>query len=315
MRSFDIFVDGRLIQSDLIVVNLPLRNDIAAYSWMVIDSRLVNHMIAEKAVSPVDNSGGIAFDVKANEFVTNYDTADAKPIILDAEAEFLVLFPLDTEENRMEISQQLQEISQKFETVSPPVSIGVDDALMIMPLKSIGRTENAIVFGSAVSEVKNAIIDGENGYGGIVPEAVLKDPAAVYYEKADGGMALGMDVRSLSYLMHLRLIQNAVNIGANVVDFDLYRSLGKLPVRIAVGAEAPFLVTYFTDGMNALSLLAEAEAVSQKVETVQSGLVLSCSGLAILRRMRLLEDVDAFGTLADIDSMTLDDMCYEVVQE
>lgn len=315
MRSFDIFVDGRLIQSDLIVVNLPLRNDIAAYSWMVIDSRLINHMIAEKAVSPVDNSGGIAFDVKAKELVTNYETVYARPVTIDASAEFYALFPLDIEENRMEISQQLQEISQKFETVSLPISVGVDDALIIMPLKSTGHIENTVVFGSTVSEVKNAIIDGENGYGGIITDAVLKDPAAVYYEKADIGMAFGLDVRSLSYLMHLRLIQNAVNIGANVVDFDLYRSLGKLPARIAIGAEASFLVTYFTDGANALSLLAEANAVSHKIETVQSGVALSCSGLAILRRMRLLEDVDAFGTLADIDSMTLDDMCYEVVQE
>ena len=51
MKSFDILVDGRLIQSDLIVVNLPVRNDIAAYYWLNIGSELINHIIAEKAVS------------------------------------------------------------------------------------------------------------------------------------------------------------------------------------------------------------------------------------------------------------------------
>ena len=137
MKSFDILVDGRLIQSDLIVVNLPVRNDIAAYYWLNIGSELINHIIAEKAVSPVDNAGGIALDANADSVVAKYEIVDAYPIVLDASAEFKVLYPLDPEHGVIEIQQELQEVSQKIERVSLPISIGANDMLAIMPLKPL----------------------------------------------------------------------------------------------------------------------------------------------------------------------------------
>lgn len=315
MKSFDILVDGRLIQSDLIVVNLPVRNDIAAYYWLNLDSKLINHIVAEKAVSPADNTGGIALDASADSVVAKYEIVDAYPIVLDANAEFKVLFPLSLEENKIEIQQKLQEVSQKIERVSLPISIGANDMLAIMPLKAIGSVENTIELNAAASEIKNSIIDGKNGYHGVAIRASLDDPFATYYEQVNNDVMLGANVQSLSYLLHMRLIQNDISIGVDPIDFDLYRSLGKLSARIAIGAEASFVVEFFTNVESSTEFLAAAETFPCKLFKPEAGVVLACAGSAVLRRMRTLADIDTLGSFDDIDDMILEDMYYEDIEE
>ena len=196
-----------------------------------------------------------------------------------------------------------------------PISIGANDMLAIMPLKTIGYVENAIEFDVNASEIKNAIIDGKNSYGGVMVDSSLADPFAVYYEKANSEMALGADVQSLSYLLHMRLIQSNISVGVDSIDFDLYRSLGKPSARIAVGADASFVVEFFTDAGSEMELSSSAAAFPCKLLMPESGIELACAGSAVLRRMRTLADIDAFGTLADIDGMLLEDMYYMDIEE
>lgn len=311
MKSFDILLDRRLIQSDLIVVNLPIRNDIAAYYWLELDSRLINHIIAEKAVLPVENAGDIAFGATADSAVAKYERIDAQPIVLDANAEFQVLYPLSAEEHGVEIQSEMQETAQKFERVFLPISVGADDMLDVMPMKAVGDVANAIVFDITASEVKNSIIDGATGQVGPVMKAVLGDPFAVYYESANGAVDIGADVKSLGYLRHLRLIKNSVHIGVDSIDFDLYRSLGKCAARIAVGvSNVSFAVEFFIDTEAAVEPFASAEVSARKTIDSESSIVLTCAGAAVLRRMRLLSEIDAIGTLSDANDMSLEEMYY-----
>lgn len=315
MKSFDIFVDRRHVRGDLIIANLPIRNDIAVYSWLVLDCEILNNIVGEKAVSPENGSGGIVLGVNADESVTKYEIAGVYPIGLDANADFQVQFPLDAEKASIEITQTAKEISKKIEAVANTISLGVGDKLLISPLKSAGRIGNATVFTVKANETKNSIIDGDSGMCAAMLSAEVDDPAAVYYETGDTILSTDASVQSLSYLLHLRLIQSDINIGVNSVDFDLYRSLGKLSAAIAVGSDAEFLVGYFVNAESNTELDANAKIAPVKYEMAVSGVVPFCSGSAVLRRMRLLSDIDALGSLDDIDDMTLEDMYYEDIEE
>ena len=46
-----------------------------------------------------------------------------------------------------------------------------------------------------------------------------------------------------------------------------------------------------------------------------SDVELVCIGAAVLRRLRTLGEIDALGTLADIDGMSLDEMYYTDILE
>lgn len=307
MKSFDVFVDGRSVQSDLIVVNLPVHNDIAVYNWLAIDSELINHIIAEKAMSL--RPSGVALNARVDTAIEKYEVVDA-PITVGADAEFKVLLPLTIDESALELGQALQEVSQKIERVSLPFSVGADDSVEVYPLKTVGSIDNIMELEIALSEVKNPIITGECGHKGIWISAALFDPFAVYYESATNGMYLGASVQSLSHLLHMRLIQSGVAVGVNTVDFDLYRSLGRLSARIAVGADASFSVHFHVDGEGGVELGSDAELLSYKLLRAESEAELDCSGAAILRRLRTLGEINAVGILANADNMSLEEMYY-----
>jgi len=277
---------------------------------MVLDCGLVENIIGEKTVLPADNAGSIVLDADADSAVAKYETVDARPVVPNANAEFDVLFIVSPNGHEIELTQELQEVSQKYVGVSSPISIGADDMLVVMPLKSVGRVQSIVEPNVVVNEIKNAIIDGKNSYDGLMTGASLGDPFTVYYGDVSGTVHIGADVKSLGRLVHLRLIQSAANIGADLVDFDYYRSLGKFPARIAVGTDVSFNTEYFIGGENLLVFTAETELFSCKLIVPHSGMELTCTGAAVLRRMRLLNEADALGTLADIDDMTLENMYY-----
>lgn len=234
-----------------------------------------------------------------------------KPLEIDASADFQVWFPTGVEPNKMELVQAVQEVSQKIERVSLPISIGVNDNLDTMPLKSIGQIENRIILNAQIKEMKNSIVDGDSGQNGLLLDTSLLNPLATYYETVPPEIVIGADVKSLSYLFSLRLIRNDMNVNASVIDFDLYRSLGKLSARIAVGADVSFFVERFIDSESGVVFDGEVETVPYKGIDPESAIEIDCYGTAILRRMRLLSEIDALGTLAEIDNMILDDLDYE----
>lgn len=318
MKSFDILVNGRLIQSDLIVVNLPIRNDIAAYYRLDLDSKLVNHIIAEKAMFPVDKVGSVALNAEVDTATTKYEIVNAYPVVLNSSADFDALFMLGLEENKLEIQQELQEVSQKIERASVPISIGADDMLVVVPLKTLGDFYNATELDATASEVKNSLIRVEEGRGGLTPNASLTDPLATYYDEATGGMVPGAEVQSLSYLLHMRLIKSNVGVDANVVEFEYHRSLGRASLGVAVGTAAvSFNAEFFVDLEGGVELFSSAETFSHKFtdSASESSVVLNCTGTAVLRRMRLVSEIDALGSLADIDEMTLEEMYYVDIDE
>lgn len=314
MKSFNILVDRRLIQSDLIVVSLPIRNDIAAYYWLNLDSKLINNLVSEKAISPADKAGDIILNVSAGSSVTKYEVASVTPIVIGADADFKVLFPFDADDQRIEARQELQEVSQKIECLSLPVSIGANDMLATMPLKSAGRIKNAVELNVTAAETKKAIIDGSSGCNKMII-GFSGNPFVTYFEEPESILCPDANVKSLSYMLQLRLIQNNVDIGVNAVYFDLYRSLGKLSARIAVGSDASFAAQYFADAESILNMASSAETFPRKMIMPESSIVLECIGAAVLRRTRPLSEVDGFGTLSSIDDMELDSLYYADISE
>lgn len=314
MKSFDIFVDKRLIQSDLIVANLPIRNDVAAYYWLYLDSRLTDHIIAEKAVSPSEDATSIAFGANADGVATKYAIIEACPVIPNANAELVAIYPISLEENAVDIQQKLQEVSQKIERVSLPIFIGADDMLDAESLKTAGDANSSVNLSASVNEVKNSIIDDKNGYKGLDIDTSLK-LFAVRYEIINSGIGLGADVSSLSLLVvadEYGSLRNkiAISVGINDDDIKIYPSLGRGYSRAVIDAEAALTVERFIDAENIMTLISEVETLAYKSLDPETGFALTQTIDAILRRMRTLAEIDAFDTLNDIDNMTIEELCY-----
>lgn len=310
MRSFDIFVDGHHIQSDLVVVNLPVRNDIAAYYKLIVDSSIVNNIIAEKLMLPGKNTGSIVLDATADNTVVNYEVVDSAAVALHASVGFSGIFPFSMDSHTIELRQDIREISQKFGSVSLPIVVGVADGVDAMPLKSIGRMASALGLDIAASEVKQSLI-GSGDEASVAVGVLLIEPDFSYYENAESDISIGAEARSLSYLKYLPVFRSAVNLSVNALEFELLRSTGRLRGIIEIGADATFVETYFTGGESSIVTDAEASATPYKILKLESAIAMKCEGAAVLRYARTLTEIDEFGALSNIDNMTLEDMYYK----
>lgn len=318
MKSYDIFVDRRLIQGDLIVVDLPLRNDIAAYDYIEIDSS-VKKLLGEKAlIFPVDATRidvgsylGVGYESTGAQ---KFEEANSS-FVIGASADSVALSLMKVAENSIVLDSEAQEISQKIERALSDVAIGVNGEDAFTTAKSVGNIRGVIVFDANVAGAKQSFPKPDND-SGVIIGAVLIPPAAEYYEKWEAGVRLGANIKSLGYLSYLRLIRNEVNIGVEPVNAEPLFSLGKCNARISIGSEVATVVQFFTDAESAMDILLSGEPVLYMIcEPGEAGILLGAIGAAILRRFRTLAETDAIGTLGELDNMTLEDIDYLTIEE
>lgn len=311
-KSFDIFVRRRLIQSDLLIVNLPQRNDITAYSWLIIDSR-VHDIMPEKLLRFAENSGGIVVDAEIAEALkTIYETPDSSVMTVGVDAEFQVLFTMQPEKNAIAIAHELTEISNKYESVSGRVNIGVSDGVVLIPLKSLGRWNNGIELNAQVS---TAVEMFESANAGLQVSAQIDHILSQINEVMDNAIEIGLSIDSLSYLKYIGYTMSALYIGAAVTDVDLYRSMGRVVPRIVIDADARLTAVLPIDGESGLTIQTEASVIPYPTIRPETGIEITCSGGAILRLLRELGEIDALDTLGNIDDMTLDELSYTIYEE
>ena len=79
--------------------------------WERLKGIGIEKWIEEKKASGEIRNIGFSFHGNSEKFC---EIVDAYPIVLDANAEFKVLFPLSLEENKIEIQQELQEVSESL---------------------------------------------------------------------------------------------------------------------------------------------------------------------------------------------------------
>lgn len=318
MKSYDIFVDRRLIQGDLTVVGLTLRKDVAAYDYIEIDSS-VKKLLGEKAVLFTGNTDDIVLNhylapgyksVGAQKFESAKSTLQ-----FDAIADFSNMSVLRVDGNEIEFDSQAKEISQKIERALSDIAIGVDGGDAFESAKSVGDIENVVLVGVNLNEFKQAFPKLADDKNIAIIDAVAT-PLVTYYDGMENEFSIDASVKSLSYLIYSRLIRSEVNIGVEPIDAMLLFSLGKGSMRISIGANAAMAVRFLEKAENEITVTASALPVLYMIyNPTPSGVVLSNAGAAILRKFRKLTEVDKFGTLANLDEMSLDDIDYITIEE
>ena len=308
MKSFDIFVDKHLIHGDLIVVNLPLRNDVAAYSHILLDSKILNNMTANKAFTSADVCD-LSVNASTSLVATKYDSAGFDPAILNAVVDMFAQSSLAWQDNVLELSQSVRESSTKMEKASLITLIGANDALIAIPLKSFGRIESFTDLDTIVGEIKESILKLDNA-DELSIDTSLQSVFSEYYENASMDSSIAATAKSLSRLLESRLIESGVIVGAKIEEIDLQRSFGKLSTGFAVGANATLALLFSFEAANTINASASAKFVPQKIIDGSSSASLHGSMDANLRYARPLSEIDSIGELVDIDNMTLDDLSY-----
>lgn len=312
MKTFDIYVRRHLVQGNLVIVSMPLRSGVAAYSWLVINCATAD-AVPEKLIRIKENAGGITIGSEIIKAVkTVYESPESSGVSLGAIADFKAEFPSNPEETVVQIAQHIREASAKYERVPTSVAVGVQDQIVIIPLKSLGRLPSPVSVEAESSFAKYSYDNCTNATElGIEQVGALKRSN----EQFSAGAEIDSSVKNLTDMKYLGYTRTSVTLGTTLLEVELHRSFGKMRGRIGIGAEADFSEKVFLDATQSIAIGLEADEVTQKNMQTVNQLQVGAEGSCVLRGLRTLSEADALNTIGDIDEMTLDELDHITIED
>jgi len=311
MKDFDIYLRKRLTECDIIVYSIPYRDGLTVVDRLILECCLENYLL-QKMIAARTGSELIAH---IDEMLkTVYERLNGG-VELGVTAEFSTHYTAYPQKAAIEIgAEQVKLLATTFEQAMSNLQIAVAplDALVG---KSLGRGSSTIEMEQSIrATLKNSI---EKFSDGLMVSASVSEDHKQDFEKYTEKLNLMADLVNLCYRFY-NGGSTVMEVVAAVKEIEIHYSLG--------GGESAIVIdSSVTDGdyatkiervSNALLVLVEVtESITQFMAPTEASIVIGANAGSILRRFRLLKEVDDLGTLMDIDDFMLDDLDYVILEE
>lgn len=308
MKEFDIYLNKRLTECDIIVYSIPYRDGLTAINRLILESCVESYTLSKfiavqtgsALVSHIDEmlkvcnerlNNGVNIGVLA-EFDTHYSVRPNEVgIVVSADRVELLATSFLEAKNALQIAAE-------------PL-----DARLA---KQLGRGHSEIELQSTVEEtLKNSI---EQFSPPVILGAEVGKTNKRGFIQTDAGIPIGSEVASLCYRIY-DTVSVALQISASVLETEIHYSLGRGESGIELSAdvgEGDYATKYLA-AQNEVGILAVAvESLRQFMEPDDNALALDMDASCILRRYRLLGEMDN-DELLSYDDMTLEDVDYVIL--
>lgn len=308
MKEFDIYLNERLTECDIIVYSIPYRDGLTAINRLILESCVENYTLTKfiavqtgsELVSHIDEmlkicnerlNNGVKFSVMA-DFDTHYS-------IRPDEAGIVVS------------SDRVKLLATSFLEAKSALQIAVEplDARLA---KQLGRGHSEIELQSTVEEaLKNSI---ERFSPSVILDAEVRKTNKHGFIQTEAGIPISSEVVNLCYRIY-DTVRTALQINAAVLETEIHYSLGRGESGIELSADMRDgdYVTKYIAMRNAVNILATAtESIRQFMEPNETPLVLDMDASCILKRYRLLGEMDN-DELLSYDDMTLEDVDFVIL--
>ena len=307
-KEFDIYLNRRLTECDIIVYSIPYRDGLTVMERLILQTCLESYTL-QKFVA-IESGSELVSHI--DEMIkTCYEKLNA-PVSFNATAGFEVHYALNPVPSNIVLqADTAQSLCNTFAS-APNILELTASSVYAQTKKSFGRAHSEIELDVELKEsLKNAIeqarsqiipsvnLDGMNKLGiirastAIEPDAIMVDLLYRIYAAASGG----------------------ISIAATALETEIHFSLGSGMSQLEL---ADTLIGERMVKQNAvsscLSILSElSDTLVACIRPV--GTILEFSGQvnSILKRHRILTEMDS-ETLAQYDDMPLDDVDYVVLQ-
>lgn len=308
MKEFDIYLNKRLTECDIIVYSIPYRDGLTAINRLILESCVESYTLTKfiavqtgsELVSHIDDMLKIC-----NERLNN-------GVDIGVSAQFDIHYSNRPKEAGIVISaNSIKLLASSFMEVNNALKFAAEP-LDARFAKQLGTGRSEIVLGSEVKEaIKNSI---EQFAPSFVIDAVVGKTSKRDLIRTGTEIQICSDVTNLCCRI-FDTVGIAVQIAASVLDTEIHYSLGGGENGIAFSAEVvngDYATKYLTM-QNTMSILASAtESIRQFMHPNESAMILDMEASCILRRYRLLEEMDN-DELLSYDDMTLEDVDYVIL--
>ena len=306
-KEFDIYLNKRLTECDIIVYSIPYRDGLTAVNRLIIESCLESYTLQKfiavqtgsALVSHIDEmiktcyerlNWGTEINVSA-QFQTHYALyQDAVPIEIDVDNIPLLATTFAAAESALQVN------------AAP---------LLAYIAKSVGRGSSTIEFDTEVrNTLKQSLLSVNQP---VVLDAEVASTKKRGFIQADSAITPVASMTNLCYRITFAA-DTAVQLAASVLGTEFHYSLGMGNSSVVIGASlADEQLQKFEAANSALHILSSVtESITQFMEPEAAGIAILADASPILKRHRLLSEMDA-DALAFYDDMTLEEIDYVIL--
>ena len=308
-KEFDIYLNRRLTECDIIVYSIPFRDGLTVMDRLILESCIESYTL-QKFIA-VQTGSDLVHHID-EMLKTCYEKLNCG-VKLGAEAEFDVRYSVYPQNAGIVVDAEvLDHMATTFDKAENAIQFGVAP-IRAGIAKSLGNGRSDIEVDAIVKEtLKNSIltthtqlefgasVDGTNKHGCI---------------EASAGVVPVAELTNLCYRVY-RAADAMIQIAAEVVETEIHFSLGSAQSDLVIGSEVTETsVRKYEAFEDAVVLMAElTEKLIQVMEPEQSAVYFIALASAITKRYRLLNEMDN-DSLSAYDDMTLDEVDYVILAE
>lgn len=308
MKEFDIFLNKRLTECDIIVYSIPYRDGLTIVDRLILESCLESYTL-QKFVAV---QFGSELVTHIDEMIKTCCERLGLGIGIGAFAEFQKLYTAYPKEIGMEIAQEkVKLLSILFSDVENALQVATAP-LDARIAKSAGRGRTEIIMDQSVRDTLKSSIERFTSSTQILAD--VSNTVKRTHNAVDSGMKFCSELTDLCYRFYTGA-NTATQIAAAVLGTELHYSLGYGESGIAISADVSdgdYAAKYETV-LSTVSILAEAiESITQIVSPPKHEIQVLSEAVFIKRRHRLLYELDP-NTLISYDDMSLNDVDYVIL--
>lgn len=306
-KEFDVYLNERLHQCDIIVYSIPYREGLTVMNRLVLETCLESYML-QKFVAI--QSGSMLVSHIDKMIKTCLERLN-NGVVLGASAEFQVHYTPRPKTTALELS------AEHLHTMAA-VYAGVESALQLTlgPVsacvkKPFGRGESGIeIISNVEATVKR---DFEKAGSKFVLNAVPITPKKRSFEKAENPIVVSSELTDLLYRL-CDTATMAIQIAAQALETEIHFSLGRGQFPLVLDSKVlGERMTKMIEVKSSLELLSSATAsLTEFMNPNANALEIASELSAIVKRHRLLYEMDS-DTLSAYDDMSLDDVDYVIL--
>lgn len=312
MKDFDIYLNKRPIECDVLVYTLPLRmSEIIAINKIVIDSVIENYILRKEAIG----ESNFAIGANVNGTYKEIHEQINSIVPLNASADLCTKYPIVPNPVSIILSQASPKQNNlhisSFYMISIRDSIQLTtDPVLAMVYRSIGRMQSGIDIDASIRGFTKTAMEH------IVPLVPLGAELRTHKHGFTGvfsGVPINTNLKDLLYLVYAPdMEENRIVVDACVVDTIFCYSLGYAIAPISLIAK----IAGNTSGIKYLTITGKTylsanpcSITARSSVSAEFPMLLNAEATPVLKRYRLLSEMDA-DTLPGYDDMSLEDIYY-----
>lgn len=306
-KEFDIYLNRRIKECDLIVFSLPFRDGLTATNRMILESCIEAYTL-QKFVAIQTGSELVAHIDRMLK--TCYEMLHLTATV-DVEAAFQTHYSVYPEKNSIEISSQdISTLATMFTEAESAMQIGASSLLANVG-KSLGYGKSLMELDMRLQDtLKQSILRWRTGVG---LDAQVTETQEINFIAAEAAVVPAAKMTDLCYRI-TSTVSTAMEIAAFVLGTELHFSFGRAYSGIAIDSSVKGEeIQKFEVVRHTLDILTQlTECVIQFMEPDHMAMELTAAASSIVKRHRLLKEMDA-DLLSHHDTMTLEDVDFVIL--